>query len=159
MAESATHSLVKALRSVPDLASLDDRTLLRIVGASMNLFYAPGSKIFEKGNPSEGLYIVLSGEVRVFDPDGDDPFEAHVGTGRSFGELSLLLERKHSKTAEAVTDAELMVIPEESFRELLELTPDLAEYFQRRLREQGEEVRGEDVEGDGAGEPGDSVRR
>ena len=146
MMGSATHSLVKALQGVPDLASLDDHALLAIVGASMNLFYAPGAKIFQKEAASEGLYIVLSGEVRVFDPDDPEGGESRVGPGRSFGELSLLLERKHSKDAEAVVDTELMVLPEESFRELLEHTPDLARHFERRLAEQVQ-VRGETSEG------------
>lgn len=148
----ATHSLVKALQGVPDLATLDDHALLAIVGASMNLFYAPGSKVFEKGSSSDGLYIVLSGEVRIFDPDDPADEEFRVGPGRSFGELSLLLEAKHSKIAEAVEDTELMVLPEESFRKLLELTPDLALHFERRLAEQVQ-VRGETPEETtGAGE-------
>jgi CRP-like cAMP-binding protein len=149
MSDHVSHSLVKALQGVPDLASLDEHALLAIVGASMNLFYAPGSKVFEKGNASEGLYIVLSGEVRVHDPDDPGAEEFRVGPGRSFGELSLLLERKHSKVAEAVADTELMVLPEESFRELLEHTPELAKHFQRRLEEQVQ-VRGETPEGDSA---------
>lgn len=127
------HSLVKALRSVPDFASLDDRTLLRIVGASMNLFYGAGSMVFETGEPSEGLYIVLSGEVRIYDEQ-----EAEVSTagpGQSFGELSLLLETTHTKNARAEQDTELMVIPEASFKEMLELDPDLAALFRRRLEE------------------------
>ena len=56
-----THSLVKALRAVPDFADLDDATLLRIVGASTNLFYPAGSVVFEPGSPAEALYVVLSG--------------------------------------------------------------------------------------------------
>lgn len=136
-----SHSLVKALRSVPDFASLDDRTLLRIVGASMNLHFEAGSSIFEKGSPSEGLYIVIEGEVRVVDPDGDEA-PTVLGPGQSFGELSLLLETTHSRRAEATTVTELMVIPEASFRELLELNPDLEGYFRRRLQDRAP-VRGE----------------
>src|ERR671915_542358 len=62
-----THSLVKALRTVPDLAALDDRTLLRIVGGSVNLFWPAGTSVFEKGEPAEALYVVLAGQVRIFD--------------------------------------------------------------------------------------------
>jgi CRP-like cAMP-binding protein len=132
MAEPQTHSLVKALRTVPDFHGLDDRTLLRIVGASVNLFWPAGSTIFEKGSPSEGVYIVLSGRVRVFDPD-DPGTTADLKAGESFGELSLLLNRTHSKTAKAKKDAELMVVPGSSFRELLEASPDLQEQFRRKV--------------------------
>jgi CRP-like cAMP-binding protein len=131
-----THSLVKALRSVPDFSGLDDHTLLQIAGASLNLFWAEGSVIFEPGSPSEALYIVLAGEVRIVDPAQDGGLEvSRVGPGRSFGELSLLLAMKHSKRAEAAEDAELLVLPRESFEELLEHNPELAQQFQRRIEE------------------------
>ncbi|MBA3728818.1 MAG: cyclic nucleotide-binding domain-containing protein [Actinobacteria bacterium] len=143
-----THSLVKALRSVPDFASLDDRTLVRIVGASTNLFWRAGALVFEKGSSSEGLWIVLSGKVRIFDvEDGEEVDVSTVEPGNSFGELSLLLRTTHTKNAQAVEDTELMVVPEESFEELLDDNPNLAAVFQRRVRERNL-VRGEVTESD-----------
>jgi CRP-like cAMP-binding protein len=132
MTEPVPHSLVKAIRAVPDFRALDDRALLRVVGASVNLFWPAGATVFEKGSPSEGVYVVLSGHVRVFDPDVPD-VAAELGPGDSFGELSLLLNRTHSKSAQAVVDAELMVVPGSSFRELLKSNPDLAELFRRKI--------------------------
>jgi CRP-like cAMP-binding protein len=143
-----THSLVKALRSVPDFASLDDRTLVRIVGASTNLFWHAGALIFEKGSSSEGLWVILSGKVRIYDlVDGEEVDVSTVEPGNSFGELSLLLRTTHTKNAQAVEDTELMVVPEESFEELLDDNPDLAAVFQRRVRERNL-VRGEATEAD-----------
>jgi CRP/FNR family cyclic AMP-dependent transcriptional regulator len=133
---SATHSLVKALRSVPDFSVLDDHALLQVAGGSTNLFWPAGSTIFEPGSPSDELYIVLAGEVSVVDPDeGREVEVSRVGPGESFGELSLLLARQHSKIARAVEDTELLVLPKESFDEVLAGNPDLAEQFQRRLEE------------------------
>jgi len=67
------HSLVRALRRVPDFSSLDDGILLKVVGASANLFWPAGSIVFERGSPSEALYIVLGGSVRISDGgDGRD---------------------------------------------------------------------------------------
>lgn len=136
MVEPISHSLVKALRSVPDFASLDEHALLRIVGASVNLFWPAGSVIFERGSPSEALYIVLSGRVRILERDGRREVEvATVEPGSSFGELSLLLNTKHTREARADQDAELMVIPKDSFQELLQSNPDLEEQFRRRVAE------------------------
>lgn len=146
MTAPVTHSLVKALRSVPDFAALDDHTLLRIVGASTNLFWPAGALIFEKGSSSEGLWVILSGKVRIFDlVKGEEMDVSIVEPGNSFGELSLLLRTTHSKNAQAVEDTELMVVPEESFEELLDTNPDLAAVFQRRVRERNL-VRGEVTE-------------
>jgi CRP-like cAMP-binding protein len=131
-----SHSLVKALRTVPDLAALDDGTLLRIVGGSVNLFWPAGASVFEKGDPAEALYVVLSGQVRIFEvTDGEETDVVRIGPGESFGEFSLLLGTMHTKSAQAVHDTEIMVVPEETFRELLSSTPDLDAHFRRRLEE------------------------
>ena len=136
MGERISHSLVKALRSVPDFSSLDDHALLAIVGASVNLFWPAGSLIFEVGSPSEALYIVLSGRVRISERvEGGEVEVAQVHAGSSFGELSLLLNTTHTKVARAEQDAELMVVPKDSFEELLVSSLDLAEHFRRRLAE------------------------
>lgn len=137
MASETTHSLVQALEGVPDFEALDERALLRIVGASTNLFYSAGSRLFEKGDASEALYVLLSGRVRIFEPGGGREVDVdEIEPGRSFGELSLLLETTHTKTAEALEDAEILVLPERSFRKLLEDNEDLAEHFQKRISEQ-----------------------
>jgi CRP-like cAMP-binding protein len=138
LGEAVTHSLVKALRSVPDFASLDDRTLIKIVGASVNLFWPAGKPIFEKGSPAEALYVVLSGEVRIFDVvDGREEEISRVGPGDSFGELSLLLRTTRSKNAVPTQDCELMVVPREPFEALLSSSPEVAQHFQRKLQERG----------------------
>ena len=60
---------------------------------------------------------------------------ARVLPGSSFGELSLMLNTTHTKDARAEQDVELMVVPKDSFQELLDSNPDLAEQFRRRLAE------------------------
>jgi CRP-like cAMP-binding protein len=136
MAGEVTHSLVKALRSVPDFTGLDERALLQIVGASANLAFSSGSVVFERGTPGDTLCVVFSGEVRIFAREQDREVEvSRVGPGESFGELSLMLGRTHSKTAQAVEDTELLVIPRESFQELLATNDELAAMFRRRLEE------------------------
>ncbi len=136
MPQTVQHSLVKALRSIPDFASLDDRTLLSIVGASSNLVWRAESEIFAKGTPSDALYIVLSGSVRIFDEtDGKEVEFSTVRPGESFGELSLMLNTTHTKGARAQDDSELMVVPKESFEELLASNDDLAAQFRERVEQ------------------------
>jgi CRP-like cAMP-binding protein len=134
--ERISHSLVKALRAVPDFSPLDDHALLRIVGTSVNLFWPAGATIFEKDSPSEALYVVLSGAVQIFERTEVGEVEvSRVGPGSSFGELSLMLNTTHTKDARALEDAELMVVPKASFQELLDSNPDLDAHFRRRLAE------------------------
>jgi CRP-like cAMP-binding protein len=117
---------VKALRHVPDFAALDDGLLLKVVGASANLFWPAGSFVFETGSPSEALYILLGGNVRILDGDDPDNVIAEIGPGDYFGELSLLRHSRHTKNAQAVENCEVMVLPKRSFEALLEADQDLA---------------------------------
>ncbi len=135
MNPSVPHSLVQNLRRIPDFAALDDRTLLTIVGESMNLGWSAGSTIFKNGDRGDALYVMLEGEVSIH--DGSSPMDgevAHPRPGDSFGELSLLLNATHSMTATAVTDCEILVLPKEAFTHLLDSNPALAQHFDNVLK-------------------------
>ena len=93
MERRVTHSLVNALQDVPSFASVDDRMLLALIGDSANLYWPPDGVVFERGSPADGLYIVISGRVRVVEENGATL--AELGPGDFFGELSLLLGTTH----------------------------------------------------------------
>jgi CRP-like cAMP-binding protein len=134
VAAPVRHSLVSALAAVPDFAALDDRTLLRVVGASANLVWPARRVVFEKDSASDALYIILSGRVLICDlVDGEELEVATLEPGDFFGELSLLLDTTHSKTAVTLEDTELMVLPKDSFQELVAASPDLAAPLRRKL--------------------------
>src|ERR671919_2792015 len=120
-----THSLVSALRAVPSLGLLDDRTLLTIVGDSANLRWPEGAEVFAKGSAADGLYIVISGGVRVIGENGAEI--AVLAPGAYFGEFSLLLGSDHGHDVVALEDSELMVVPKECFDAILSKHPDLAQ--------------------------------
>jgi CRP-like cAMP-binding protein len=111
--DRAGHSLVKALRAVPTFSSLDDETLLEIVGISSNLFWRAGSRVFDRGDAPDALYLVLSGAVRVFDPADSGTDVAVLAPGEYFGELALLRETPRTLSASAVEDSELLVVPKD----------------------------------------------
>jgi CRP-like cAMP-binding protein len=136
-----SHTLVKALESVPSLALCDEETLLEIVGDSINLVWPAGHTVFENGTPSSGLFIVLSGCVRVLGTSGSEL--AELGPGEHFGELSLLFGTTHQHTVETLEDCELMVLPKERFDELLADNPRLAEEIRRKAEERMAINRGE----------------
>jgi CRP-like cAMP-binding protein len=106
--------------------------LLQIVGDSANLFWPAGSLVYEAGAPSEGLYIVVSGVVRVLEAGRE---LAVLGPGDYFGELSLLLGSDHQRDVQATEDSELMVVPRERFEALVVENPALGERIRRRAEE------------------------
>jgi uncharacterized membrane protein len=84
-----------------DLKHLAERLRERVVHA--------GEPIFSKGEPGAVMYVILSGEVRVFLPPptpGMPPVvlkELHPG--EYFGELSLLDDQPRSASTEAIADS------------------------------------------------------
>lgn len=139
MSSSVSHSLVQSLRRIPDFSVLDDKTLLTIVGESMNLAWSAGSTIFKAGDRGEALYVMLEGECSIH--EGVSPLDgevAHPKEGDSFGELSLLLNTTHSRTATAITDCEILVLPREGFNLILQSHPELADHFDRVLKSRTE---------------------
>ena len=142
MDRPVTHSLVKALRRVPDFEHLPNDLLIRVVGASVNLFWPAGSHVFVKDSPGEALYVVLSGKVRIFDVVGGVEIPiAETGPGDFFGEMSLLADTTHTKNVQAMEDSELLVLMKDSFRALLELNTEVAAHVQRRLEARLAETR------------------
>jgi len=131
MENSVDHSLVTMVREVPAFADLEDDALLELIGISANLFWPGGSLVFEKGSDPDGLYFVLSGRVGVSDPDADGSV-VEVGAGDFFGELSLLLGVPRTRRVEALEDTELLVLPADSFGELMDSIPDLAARCRQR---------------------------
>lgn len=122
---------------MPDFAALEDGVLLKVVGASANLFWPTGSVVFKQGSPSEGLYIVLAGRVRITNgpAEKEDDDIAQIGPGDYFGELSLLRNSQHTKSAQAIEDSEIMVLPKRSFEALMRTDADLAEQMRTKRAE------------------------
>jgi CRP-like cAMP-binding protein len=126
---------VAALRSVPSLSALEDGTLLAIVGDSANLFWRAGSQVFVKGSPADGLYVIVSGSVRVV---GDGGVELGVlEPGDFFGELSLLEGLPHGRDVVAAEDTELMVIGKECFDDLVAGHPEVARTIRETAAKRG----------------------
>jgi CRP-like cAMP-binding protein len=126
------HSLVRALRAVPSLSSLDDAELLSIAGESANLAWAAGSQVIASGTPADGLYIVLSGRVQVLEPGGTEV--STLGPGEYVGEFSLLLGNPRRHDVVALEDVELMVVPSERIDTLMAEHPDLAREVRAQLQ-------------------------
>jgi CRP-like cAMP-binding protein len=133
MERAVTHSLVSALHDVPGFEVLDESMLLTLIGDSANLYWPPGSTVFERGGSSDGLYIVISGRIHILAEDGS--VLAELGPGDFFGEMSLLFGKGHRHDVRADTAAELMVVPKERFDELVGSHPEFGQYIRAKAEE------------------------
>lgn len=99
-----------------------------------------GEVVIEKGSESQGLFLLVSGEVDVSRTEGaDDLALARLGPGEYFGEISLVLQRPATADVTAASDTLCLLLPQESFREVIQAYPGLlAEAYETALKRQEE---------------------
>lgn len=124
--ETATYKL---LQNVPIFRQLSGRELHKIE----ERLYGPRDwrareTIINQGDPGLGMYIVVSGQVRVAQL-GDDGVEQPLATltrGDFFGEQALIDQSPRPASAYAVQPCSLLVFCRPDLLELLEGNPPLA---------------------------------
>lgn len=87
---------------------------------------ARGQILFVEGEPTDHLYLIVSGRVRVVvtSPNGDVLVLAVLEPGDTLGELSILDGGPRSAGAEAVDAVELAAIPAAAVLTFLRADPD-----------------------------------
>lgn len=89
--------------------------------------FAAGQIVFTEGEPSDHLYVVRSGRVRIFvaSAHGDELTLTVLTIGDSIGELSIIDEQPRSASAAAIEATELLTIGADSMRAALTADPAL----------------------------------
>ena len=103
---------------------------------------AAGTELFREGDPGDGLYLVVTGEIEVIKrgPRGDRSL-ARMAVGGVLGEMSLITADVRSATGRAVVDSRVLRLPVQRFRLLidggstaaLKIAAAIAEVLARRL--------------------------
>jgi thioredoxin reductase (NADPH) len=87
-----------------------------------------GQLLFEAGEASYDLFVVLEGQVEVVRLDGADAVViAAYGPGGFVGELNLLTGQRRSLSCRVTRPGRVLVIQEDEFRRLMNVRPALAE--------------------------------
>jgi CRP/FNR family cyclic AMP-dependent transcriptional regulator len=129
------------LRNVPLFAVLPEAQLsllTRVVGRKS---YPRSSTIIAAGDPTDALYIVISGRLKVMmsDDEGREVILAILGQGEFFGEMGLVDDEPRSATVIAIEPCELLTIARIDFKKCLAENFDIAMGVMRglvkRLRE------------------------
>jgi len=118
----ATADLVAPLKRAVLFDGLDQGDLTRLAGIAREVNLSVGDTLFEQGDESDGLYVIVSGILRIY-LTADDTREATINLledGETIGEIALLDGLSRSAGAAALTDAKLIFIPREPFLNLLD---------------------------------------
>lgn len=113
------------LARLPLFQTLDTATLARLAAAATRHMFERTEPVFRRGDPVNGMYMVVYGEVRLWGctPKGDKRLSGIVGPGQCFGESVMFLERAAVVTAEAASDTLLLRISREAIFDELDRNP------------------------------------
>ena len=145
MAREANVSTI-LLRNVPLFASLDEAHLGVLVPMILRSRFARNETIIGAGDPTDSLYIVISGRLKVMmcDEQGREVILAILGTGEFFGEMGLLDDSPRSASVVTLEPCELLSISKVDFKRTLAENSDLSLTVMRglvkRLREADQKI-------------------
>jgi predicted acylesterase/phospholipase RssA/CRP-like cAMP-binding protein len=126
--------LPSTLRQVEIFETLGDEEREAISSRIEIRRYRAGKHVFVEGDPSDGLYVVHSGEVGIVtEAGGQGRILARLGQGQCFGEMSLLTGEPRSTSVIATLDAELLFLGDAAFEDLLRRYPSVALAIGRTL--------------------------
>ena len=113
---------------------ISESEALRVARLCADRKYRKGAAIFSRGDPSNALFIVKDGRVRILSlsDKGTETIVHILKEGAVFGEL-LLSEENRAFTAIAGTDAVVTVLSKGSLVELLASVPTISKNFIRLL--------------------------
>ena len=105
---------------------LSDRELAEVAEFGAEQPMAAGQLLFEAGESSYDLFVVLEGEVEIVRSDATDVPLFVFGPGNFIGELNLLTGQRRFLTARVSKAGRVLVIAQPEFRRLMSLRPALA---------------------------------
>ncbi len=110
----------------PLFSALTDEERRSISAGMRSETYHKGESITVENAPSESIYFVESGWVRIFSEQGGRKvILANLGPGSSLGEVELLLDQCYSTTAEAASDVELRCLTKSHLQEVIAREPSI----------------------------------
>ena len=111
------------LGRIPLFSQLSPVERMGIAELLQPMEYPRGAAIIHEGEPGDALYLIESGQAIV--EQGGQAI-AHLDEGDFFGEMSLLTEQPHNADIRALTPIEVLALPVDQFRLLLERQPVLS---------------------------------
>ena len=109
------------IRQMPIFAAFSDEQLTSLQEQSRELRLDTGEVLFREGDPPQGLYVILEGEVEIVKRIGAQTVVvANVAEGSFVGEMSLLTGLPHSAMARATMPSHFLRYEAEMFKDIQE---------------------------------------
>src|SRR5262249_33803210 len=119
---------VQSLRKTPIFSDLSDAELAFLTRHAVVQHYDAGQLIFSAGDPCRGLYVVESGQLKIFkiSANGREQVLSLERPGSSVAELPVFDGGNYPASAAALTAATLLFLRKEDFYSLCLEHPEVA---------------------------------
>ena len=137
----ATMVSTAVLKAVPLFASFPDDQLRLLTPVITRRSLPRSTTVMASGDPTDSLYIVLSGRLKVMmsDAEGKEVILSILGPGEFFGEMGLIDDEPRSATVVTIEPCELLSIAKRDFKKSLadnfDMSMAVMRGLVRRLRE------------------------
>ena len=134
------------LKRVALFSGLTDSQIERLAAGSVRRSFPKGRTIVAEGEPSQSLYVLLSGRAKVqrSDTEGKEVILAVLGPGECFGEMSLIDDAPRSASVITIESCDFKSINKESFKAILQSSPEICMRIMKglvkRLREADKKI-------------------
>ena len=134
------------LHNVPLFAALDEDQLGVLARMIVRKSYGRNAAIICAGDPTDSLYIVINGRLKVLmsDEQGREVILSILGPGEFFGEMGLLDDSPRSASVVSLEPCDLLTISKIDFKRSLAENFDLSLLVMRglvkRLREADQKI-------------------
>lgn len=129
------------LKAVPLFSSFPEDQLRMLASVVTRKSVSRSTIVMAGGDPTDSLYIVLSGRLKVMmsDAEGKEVILSILGPGEFFGEMGLIDDAPRSASVVAIEPCELLSITKRDFKKCLsdnfEMTMAVMRGLVRRLRD------------------------
>lgn len=129
------------LKNVPMFAGFPDESLRLLATLVTRKSVTRGTTIMVAGDPTDSLYIVISGRLKVMmsDAEGKEVILAILGSGEFFGEMGLIDDAPRSASVVSIESCELLCVTKRDFKRCLaenfEMSMAVMRGLVKRLRE------------------------
>lgn len=120
--------LTEVISQIPCFSGLPPDAMGAVERIAVERPYKRGEWIFSDGDPADGFYAVIDGQVKIYklSPEGKEQILHIFGPGEPFGEVPVFSGSSFPANAQATAASRLLFFPRPDFVRLISENPTLA---------------------------------
>lgn len=120
--------LLEILKQIPFFSSLKEEDSLYLYDKIKLMYYPKDYVIFKEGDLADKMYIIKSGQVKIFHKKNNyEEFIAVLGKNEFFGEMGLISKKSRLASCKTLTETECFCLDHSSLKEVLNKKPEIAD--------------------------------